>query len=332
MRRKDRIQCILYFINDNVSQRITASKVIKDFFKFIVEQKIKVIFVINFNDGESHECKEKLITALKQDFLEDEYNFLVEDDESNIIELNLKKYKKTEPFGLNKLMSKLEKFFEHSRINVDELENLNNKIETPMCKKNERKEEKLKEYLKEMRKSELFKDINTVNDLYIKFISKSKKLIYYSMPILAGIAFIPIPGVDDAIALSIESGLIAAIGNCFGINMTKEEIKRAFINVNFGSFKRISILVSKVVLRSGGIVLDVLKFLPPLGTIIAGAASAGVNVASVYLTGEQAISYFLDKFIREIDYKYLINMCNSYNNNIDGFKYLKKYLNFAEEV
>ena len=32
MRRKDRIQCILYFINDNVSHRITASKVIKDFF------------------------------------------------------------------------------------------------------------------------------------------------------------------------------------------------------------------------------------------------------------------------------------------------------------
>ena len=113
--------------------------------------------------------------------------------------------------------------------------------------------------------------------------------------------------------------------------MTKEEIKRAFINVNFGSFKRISILISKVVLRRGGMVIDVLKLAPPLGTIVAGAASAGVNVASVKLTGEQAISYFLERFIKEIDYKYLINMCNSYNNNIDGFKYLKEYFNFAEE-
>ena len=228
-------------------------------------------------------------------------------------------------------MSKLEKMFENNRINIDELVKLNNEIETPMSKKNERKEERLNEYLKELRKSELFKDINTVNDLYTKFISKSKKLIVYSMPILTGISFIPIPGVDDAIALSIESGLIAAIGNCFGINMTKKEIKKAFINVNFGSFKRISILVSKVVLRTGGIVMDVLKLAPPLGTIIAGAVSAGVNVASVKLTGEQAISYFLERFTKEIDYKYLINMCNNYNNNIDGFKYLKEYFNFAEE-
>ena len=228
-------------------------------------------------------------------------------------------------------MSKLEKMFENSRINIDDLVKLNNEIETPMSKKNERKEERLNKYLKELRKSELFKDINSVNDLYLKFISKSKKLIVYSMSILIGISFIPIPGVDDAIALSIESGLIAAIGNCFGINMNKKEIKKAFINVNFGSLKRISILISKEVLRTGGIVLDVLKLAPPLGTIIAGAVSAGVNVASVKLTGEQAISYFLERFTKEIDYKYLINMCNSYNNNIDGFKYLKEYFNFAGE-
>ena len=331
IKRKDRIQCILYFLNENAIHRNVTSNVIKDFFKFVVNQKIKVIFVINFNDGKRHDCKEKLTTALNQVLSEDEFNFLVEDDESNIIELNLRKNKEAEQFGLNKLMSKLEKMFENNRINIDELVKLNNEIETPMSKKNERKEERLNEYLKELRKSELFKDINTVNDLYVKFISKSKRLILYSMPILTGISFIPIPGVDDAIALSIESGLIAAIGNCFGINMTKKEIKKAFINVNFGSFKRISILVSKVVLRTGGIVMDVLKLAPPLGTIIAGAVSAGVNVASVKLTGEQAISYFLERFTKEIDYKYLINMCNNYNNNIDGFKYLKEYFNFAEE-
>ena len=100
----------------------------------------------------------------------------------------------------------------------------------------------------------------------------------------------------------------------------------------FVLLKGVSILVSKVVLRAAGIIVDVLKLAPPLGTIIAGAVSAGVNVTSVKLTGEQAISYFLDRFIKEIDYKYLINMCESYNNNIDGFKYLKEYIiNYAEE-
>ena len=193
------------------------------------------------------------------------------------------------------------------------------------------KEEELAEYLKIIRKSVLFDDINNVNDLYLKLISKAKTLILLSVPILIGISFIPIPGVDDAIAISIESGLIAAIGNCFGINMTKEEIKRSFINVNFGSFKRISILVAKVVLRVAGIVVDILKLAPPLGTIVAGAASAGVNVASIKLTGEQTISYFLDRFIKEVDYNYLINMSECYNNNIDGFTYLKNYFHFIGE-
>ena len=230
-------------------------------------------------------------------------------------------------------MSKLENFFQNKKINIQEILELNNRIQTPINKNNENesKVEKLNECLKVMKKSELFKDINTVNDLYIKFISKSKKLIYYSMPALIGISFIPIPGVDDAIALSIESGLIAAIGNCFGISMSKKEIKSAFINVNFGSLKRISILAGKVVLRVAGIVVDGLKLAPPLGTIIAGAASAGVNVASVKLTGEQAISYFLDRFIKEVNINYLINMCESYNNNIDGFKYLKENVFYIEK-
>ena len=99
----------------------------------------------------------------------------------------------------------------------------------------------------------------------------------------------------------------------------------------FVLLKGVSILVSKVVLRAAGIIVDVLKLSPPLGTIIAGAVSAGVNITNVKLTGEQAISHFLDRFIKEIDYKYLINMCENYYNNIDGFKYLKEYIiNYAE--
>ena len=66
-------------------------------------------------------------------------------------------------------------------------------------------------------------------------ILKTKTLILLSIRILIGISLIPIPGVDDAISLSIESaiesGLIEEIGNCFGVNMTKEKIKRAFINI-----------------------------------------------------------------------------------------------------
>ena len=62
-------------------------------------------------------------------------------------------------------MQKLELFFKNNRVNTDELVELSNKLQTPMNKnrKNEKREEKLKEYLEVLRKSELFKDINTVD-------------------------------------------------------------------------------------------------------------------------------------------------------------------------
>ena len=332
IKNKDRIQCILYFIKDSDTCRVISGDVIKNFLKFVIQQRIKIIFIINFNNGKDHECKEHLLASLNGDFTEDEYNFLVENDESNIIEVCLKNYKGIKPFGLDKLMEKLENYFKNKKVNTKDFKKLENISLTPMSKKKlNNNEKKLSEYLKIMRKSPLFNDLNTVEDLYIKFISKSKKIIIYCIPILIGISFVPIPGLDDAIALSIESGLIAAIGNCFGINMTKEEIKNAFINVNFGSSKRVLMLVGKTILRIGGVTVDVLKLLPPLGTIIAGGVSAGINVGSIKLTGNQAISYFLEKFIKEVDYNYLVNMSESYNNNINGFTYLKEYFKFIQE-
>lgn len=327
-RQKDRIHCIIYFIDDANRYRLGSSKVIINFFKFIVRKKIKIFFVINFNNGQKHECKKHLLLSLKKQLTESEFDFLFEEDRSNIIELSLRQNDNVKPFGLNKLMAKIESYFRKFHMEI-----INNELITPMSEKQSFKinNRTLNHYLEIMKQSNLFNDINKIDDLYIKFISKSKKLILYSIPIIIGISFIPIPGVDDAIAISIESGLIAAIGNCFGINMTKHEIKESFISVNFGSFKRVGILVSKVILRVAGLVIDILKLAPPLGTIIGGAASAGINVASIKLTGEQAISYFLDKFIREIDANYLINMFESYNNNIDGFNYLEEYFLFYEK-
>ena len=59
IRIKDRIHCILYFLNENKFSRI-LSEVVKEFFKYIYQKRIKVIFVINFNNGRKHVCKNKL--------------------------------------------------------------------------------------------------------------------------------------------------------------------------------------------------------------------------------------------------------------------------------
>ena len=59
IRTKDRIHCLLYFLKEDNFARI-YNNVFLEFFKYIYKQKIKVIFVINFNDGRKHLCKKKL--------------------------------------------------------------------------------------------------------------------------------------------------------------------------------------------------------------------------------------------------------------------------------
>ena len=56
-----------------------------------------------------------------------------------------------------------------------------------------------------------YSDLRTIDDLCIKFIARAKKLISYTIPLFFGISFIPVPGVDDGIAITIESGLTTAL-------------------------------------------------------------------------------------------------------------------------
>jgi uncharacterized protein (DUF697 family)/ABC-type dipeptide/oligopeptide/nickel transport system ATPase component len=310
---KDQIHCILYFLNENKHSRIYTG-VIKKFFDYIYNKKIKVIFVINYNDGRSHLCKKKLKKNFKIGFSEVEYNFFFEKNDDNIIELNLKKYKGVRPFGINKLMKKLANFFKQFKVlNLDELRNKD-----------------AIEVLEKINKYPLYNDLKNIDDLCIKYISLAKKLVSFSIPIIIGISFIPIPGVDDVIAISIETGVIAAIGRTFGENMSNENIKRIFIDLNFSSPKRIALLVGKVILRISGVAVDAAKILPGIGTIIGGALSAGINITSLELTAKQAINYFCERFLDNLNSEGIISMCQEYNNNIDGFQYLENLFNFSE--
>ena len=319
---KDKINVVFYFINEAEKQRFLTSNIEKQFFDFIYQEKMRIFFIINFCKVDNHDCKEKIVTMINDKF-RNNYNFFIEEDLSNIIEVNLKERDGIKPFGLNKLMKKLKTAFEPMKIPINKLKELDNNIlETPLGNKSD-KNIKFEEGLKIMKESAFFNDLKTVDDLYKKCILNSKKLIYYSFPLLAGISFIPIPGLDDAIALTVESGLIISIGKCFGINMTKEQIKESFLSMNFGSPKRISLLVSKLALRAGGIIADVMKLAPPFGTIIGMAMSCGVNIASAKVVGEQAISFFLAKLIKEKNINYLFNISEDFNNNIDGFELIK---------
>lgn len=94
---------------------------LKNFFKYIYQKGIKVIFIINFNDGKKHKCKKFLKNNFKLGFTREENNFFFERNDENIIELNLKKGYGVNQFGIVKLMEKSENFFHNFKI-----ENINN--------------------------------------------------------------------------------------------------------------------------------------------------------------------------------------------------------------
>ena len=313
IRIKDRIHCIWYFLNENKFSRI-LSEVVKEFFKYIYQKRIKVIFVINFNNGRKHVCKNKLKKNFRLVF-PDQYNFFFERNDANIIELNLKSSNGEKQFGIGRLMEKLENFFGNYKI-----ENIRNIPANSI--------DGILDYIS---RYPFYNDLRTIDDLCIKFIAKAKKLISYTLPVISGISFIPVPGVDDAIAVSIESGLITAIGLTFGENITLANIKRIFSDLNFSSGKRIALLMAKTALRTSGVLLDILKMLPGIGTIIGGAISCGINITSLEIAGHQAIRYFTDKFLIELNPEKIKIMCEEYNDDIDGITYLKNLFNFYEQ-
>ena len=312
-RIKDKIHCLFYFLNESRFTRL-CSGVIKDFFHYIYQQKIKIFFIINFNDERRHLCKRKLKKDFRLAFNQEEYNFFFEENDNNIIELNLKNSNGIRQFGISKLMEKLENFFRDFKIN--NIENIQGNS--------------YEEILNYINRYPLYNDLRTVDDLCIKYITKAKKLISLSLPVIIGISFIPVPAVDDVIAVSTESGLITAIAHTFGENITLENMKIIFKELNFSSPTRIAILYAKAALRFSGVAVDLLKLLPFLGTIIGGALSCGINVASLEITGHQAIKYFTNKFLNEFNPQGVINMCKEYNDDINGITCIKNLFNFYE--
>ena len=144
--------------------------------------------------------QKKIKKNFKLGFNDDEYNFFFEPNDENIIGLNLKSCNGVKQMGIGKLIQKLENFFHNFKI-----ENIN---DTPR--------NSFEQVLNHINQYPLYKDLKNVDDLCIKFIAKAKRLISYALPLIIGISFVPVPGLDDVIAVSIESGLIMAIANIFG--------------------------------------------------------------------------------------------------------------------
>ena len=107
-------------------------------------------------------------------------------------------------------------------------------------------------------------------------------------------------------------------------------MKIIFKELNFSSPSRIAILCTKAVFRISGIAVDISKLFPGLGTVAGGIASSVINVASLEITGHQAIRYFTNRFLNEFNPQVVLNMCKEYNDDIDGITCIKNLFHFYE--
>ena len=315
VRNKDKIHVLLYFINaDNVERLLTPVQI--DFLNFIMneDKDLKIIFLINKSllpkkdkNGHIIESKEKRIfkQTIKKSFKNKLIlSRLIEKDENNIIELNLKynERTKTKPFGIKNFINKLYLLFNNNYINFGE-------------------ESQIKQ--EDLYNCFFLRDLKSLEDIEIKIKKKSGAILNSFLLLASIISYIPIPFLDNAFVFFLDIAIINHISNLFGYKLTANNAKKIlqfilFGKSNFNLFRILGFTIKIIDLVGDGV-----KFIPMIGIIIGGAIVNVANVGEMYFVFKQTINYYFNK-IKEEQYfiELLINLSKYYNENIEGLKEL----------
>ncbi len=323
VKNKDKIHVLLYFINsDNVNRMFTNVQI--DFLNFIMneDKNLKILFIINKSlkpkfdkEGHSIESEEKRLFKknIKTYFKEENIKRLIEQDETNIIELNLKYNKKTntEPFGIKNFLHKLFLLFRQYYIKNENLtpsNTYNNNIN-----------------------SFFLNDIKDINDIFKKIFNQTIKILNISLITASIVSYSPVPLIDNAVILSLDIYIVLMISNIFGFNITKENSKAILKSLLIGKDNKFKLLrFTGYALKFVDLIGDGLKFIPIIGTIVGGGISNVGNAGEVYFVYKQIIKYYIDKITEEQCFaEILIKLTKYYNDNIDGLN--EFYNNFRED-
>lgn len=197
---------------------------------------------------------------------------LIEEEDRNIIELNLKynERNQTKSFGIKNFIKKLYSIFEDNYINLE------NKT---MIEPND-----LYNYF-------FLNDLRSIDDIFIKIKGKMG-FILNSFLLFATLI---IPFLDNAVVLSLDISLIINISNLFGYNLTKNRAKEILKFILFGKKGNLDIMrLIGLSIRIFDLVGDGVKFVPIVGTVAGGVISNAVNVGEVYFVFKQTINYYLE--------------------------------------
>lgn len=331
IKNKDKIHIILYLVDAGKVDRL-LTKVQINFLESIMneDKDIKILFIINkskkplYDDnGNVIESQAKRIfkRTVKKSFGDENlYNRLIENDESNIIELNFKynNYTNTESFGVKNLIHKLYFLFNRFRVNIEEL--------------NEIEENNNELIFRTVNNSFFLNDIKEIKDAFIKAYNKAKILLTSALIMSSIISYSPIPFVDNIVILTLDITLIVSIASLFGKKINIKDAKLILHSLFNSSSSGFNILKTigyslKLIDLAG----DGLKFIPIIGTAVGGVISNAANSGEVYFVYKNTIKFYEKLTMEEQNIKQLlIKLGNYYNDNIDGL--MEFYNNFDDDV
>ena len=286
---------------------------------FIINKSRKPLYDDNGNIIES-QVKRTFKRTIKRSFNnENLYNRLIENDESNIIELNFKynTYTNTESFGVKNLIRKLYSIFSSFRVNIEQL--------------NEIEENNNELIFRTVNNSFFLNDIKSIKDAFTKAYNKARILLTSALIMSSIISYTPVPFVDNIVVLTLDITLIISIASLFGKKITAKDAKQ-ILHSFFNGENRFNILKTiGYSLKVIDLVGDGVKFIPIIGTIVGGVISNAANSGEVYLVYKHTIDYYQRLTMEEQNIKQLlIKLGNYYNDNIDGL--MEFYNNFDDDV
>ena len=330
IKNKDKIHILLYLVDAGKVDRL-LTKVQIDFLESIMneDKDIKILFIINKSRKPLHDDNGNIIESqvkrtfkrtIKRSFNnENLYNRLIENDESNIIELNFKynTYTNTESFGVKNLIRKLYSIFSSFRVNIEQL--------------NEIEENNNELIFRTVNNSFFLNDIKSIKDAFTKAYNKARILLTSALIMSSIISYTPVPFVDNIVVLTLDITLIISIASLFGKKITAKDAKQ-ILHSFFNGENRFNILKTiGYSLKVIDLVGDGVKFIPIIGTIVGGVISNAANSGEVYLVYKHTIDYYQRLTMEEQNIKQLlIKLGNYYNDNIDGL--MEFYNNFDDDV
>ena len=330
IKNKDKIHIILYLVDAGKVDRL-LTKVQIDFLKSIMneDKDIKILFIINkskkpLSDDEGNiiesDAKRIFKRTIRRSFTDiNFYNRLIENDESNIIELNFKynTYTNTESFGVKNLIHKLYSIFSRFRVDIEqlnEIEDNNNEL-----------------IFRTVNNSFFLNDIKTIKDAFIKAYNKAKILLTSALIMSSIISYTPVPFVDNIFIFALDISLIISIASLFGKKITTKDAKDILRTIINNQNRFFLIKTMGYSLKVIDLIGDGVKFIPIIGTIVGGIISNVSNSGEVYYVYKNTIDHYQKLTMEEQNIKQLlIKLGNFYNDNIDGL--MEFYNNFDDEI